>query len=123
MSNLARELKQTRKAYNGRESYIRITEAELKCIYRNCTYIAIHEQVKQQPRAQRSLVHSFISLINSLLKHFIKHIICITNPQMKIKIEIKTNPKHIIENTMKQDAQTNQTKPINNQIKPKQTHK
>ena len=42
---------------------------------------------------------------------------------MKIKIEIKTNPKHIIENTMKQDAQTNQTKPTNNQIKPKQTHK
>ena len=32
---------------------------------------------------------------------------------MKIKIEIKTNPKHIIENTMKQDAQTNQTIPTN----------
>ena len=51
MSNLARELEQTRKVYNGRESYIRITEVELKCIHRNGTYIAIHEQVKQQLRA------------------------------------------------------------------------
>ena len=93
MSNLARELEQTRKVYNGRESYIRITEVELKCIHRNGTYIARHEQVKQQLRAQRSLVHSFISLINSLLKHFIKHIICITNPQMKIKIGNKNKPK------------------------------
>ena len=28
--------------------------------------------------------------------------------------KIKSNPKHIIENTMKQDTQTNQTKPTNN---------
>ena len=39
-----------------RESYIRIIEAELKCIHRNCTYIAIYGQVKQQLGAQRSLL-------------------------------------------------------------------
>ena len=36
-----------------------------------------------------------------------------TNPQTKIQIEIKTHPKQIIENTMKQNEQTNQTKPTN----------
>ena len=42
-----------------------------------------------------------------------------TNPQTKIQIEIKTDPKQIIENTMKQNAQTNQTKPTN---KSNETH-
>lgn len=46
MTNRQESLEQTRKAYNGRESYLRITEAELKCIHRNCTYIAIYGQVK-----------------------------------------------------------------------------
>ena len=58
MSNLARELEETRKAYNGRESYIRITEAELKCIHRNCTYIAIYGQITKTNNPESLLNHA-----------------------------------------------------------------
>ena len=47
-------------------------------------------------------------LIDSSQKYLIKHVICITNPQTKYKIN--TNLKQIIENTMKQNAQKKEKK-------------
>ena len=57
-------------------------------------------------------------LIDSSQKHFIKHIICITNPQKKIEIENKDKPKT---NHLKYY----ETKPTNksNESQTKPTHK